>query len=339
MSVVTPRGPHISVMRDEAVGALECARGGVFIDGTFGAGGYSRAMLTELKATVIGVDRDPSAKVPASVLSQEFGSRFEFFEGPFSALAKAANGRPVAGVVLDIGVSSMQIDQAERGFSFMRPGPLDMRMASSGLSAGDAVNYFEHNDLIRIFKVYGEERRARRCADFIVRAREQGFIETTDALAEIIATALGHGGKIHPATRVFQALRIFVNDELGELYRALLAAEAVLQEGGVLSVVSFHSLEDKIVKAFLRRRAGETEGRSRYLPPDESEVIAPSFIVSNRSARKPSKDETDQNARSRSAKLRVGVRTAAAAWDCEAEALLPAAPSLDDLHAKIRQAA
>ncbi|MEE9346753.1 MAG: 16S rRNA (cytosine(1402)-N(4))-methyltransferase RsmH [Robiginitomaculum sp.] len=331
------RSAHISVMRDEAVGALRARAGGLYIDGTFGAGGYTRALLeSEGGAKVIAIDRDPAARKTADSFSEEFGPRFEFFAGPFSHIEKAANGRPIDGIVLDIGVSSMQIDQAERGFSFMRSGPLDMRMASEGLTAADAVNHFDHEDLIRIFKAYGEERRARRCADFIVRAREVEPFETTEQLADTIASALGKGGKIHPATRVFQALRIYINDELGELYRALIAAETVLAPGGYLSVVSFHSLEDKIVKAFLRRRAGETSGRSRYLPPDESAVIAPSFTLGNRSARKPKADEIDGNARSRSAKLRVATRTDAAIWSDE-ESLLPRAPSLDDLAANIRR--
>jgi 16S rRNA (cytosine1402-N4)-methyltransferase len=209
-------------------------------------------------------------------------------------------------------------------------------MASEGLTAADAVNYLDHSDLIRIFKAYGEERRARRCADFIIREREQAPFETTEQLADTIASALGRSGKIHPATRVFQALRIYINDELGELYRALLAAETALAPGGVLSVVSFHSLEDKIVKAFLRRRAGETSGRSRHLPPDESAVIAPSFTLNNRSARKPKASEIDVNARSRSAKLRVATRTDAPVWSDE-ENLLPSAPSLDDLAAILRR--
>lgn len=331
--------PHISVMRDEAVGAMEPARGGIYMDGTFGAGGYTRAVLAFEGANIIAIDRDPSALETAAKFKAEFGERFTFFAGAFSQLEEAASGQEINGVVLDIGVSSMQLDQAARGFSFMRAGPLDMRMASAGLSAADAVNHFPHEDLIRIFQVYGEERRARRCADFIVRAREVEPITTTDGLAEIIANALGRGGKINPATRVFQALRIFVNDELGELYRALIAAERVLAPGGILSVVAFHSLEDKIVKAFLRRRAGETAGRSRYLPPDESEIIAPSFTLGNRSARKPGQGEVGKNVRARSAKLRVATRTHAAPWGGEGESLLPRAPSLDDLAAHMRRAA
>lgn len=330
------KAPHISVMGSEAVGALDLQRGGLFIDGTFGAGGYTRLILTAENTRAIAIDRDPSARAAADVFSKEFGDRFEFFQGPFSDIKVAANDRPIDGIVLDIGVSSMQIDQAERGFSFMRAGPLDMRMAHEGLTAADAVNFLDHGDLIRIFQAYGEERRARRCADFIVRARKEAPIETTDALADVIASALGHGGKIHPATRVFQALRIYINDELGELYRALLAAEAVLAPGGRLSVVSFHSLEDKIVKAFLRRRAGETQGRSRYLPPSKSALTPPSFKQENRSARKPAKSEIGSNVRARSAKLRVATRTDAQVWSAE-ENLLPKAPSLADLAAQMRK--
>jgi len=331
--------PHISVMRDEAVGAMEPPRGGTYIDGTFGAGGYTRAILDSEGASVIAIDRDPAAAKTAQAFKAEFGDRFTFYAGAFSELEAAAGSRVINGIVLDIGVSSMQLDQAARGFSFMREGPLDMRMASAGLTAADAVNYLPHEDLIRIFQVYGEERRARRCADFIVRARDIEPITTTDGLVEIIANALGRGGKINPATRVFQALRIFINDELGELYRALLAAEQVLAPGGILSVVSFHSLEDKIVKAFLRRRAGETAGRSRYLPPDDSDVVPPSFTLGNRSARKPGKGEVGSNVRARSAKLRVATRTHAAPWSADDEKLLPRAPSLDDLANHVRRAA
>lgn len=326
----TAKRPHYPVMLPEVLAALDITDGKTFIDGTFGAGGYSRAILKAAGANVIAIDRDPNVVQVAESFEKENGQRFRLFQGAFSQLEQAASGESINGVVLDIGVSSMQIDQAERGFSFMRSGPLDMRMSGAGLTAADAVNLLDHKDLIRIFQVYGEERRARRCADFIVRAREGKPLETTEELAELMEQALGRGGKIHPATRVFQALRIFINDELGELYRALLAAEKVLAPGGRLVVVTFHSLEDKIVKAFFRSRAGETEGRSRYLPPDESAKTPPSFVLTSRSVVKPSKTEVDENPRSRSAKLRMGERTDAPVWDVE-DNLLPRASSLDDL--------
>ena len=341
MSATSAR-PHFPVMLPEVLTALNISDDKTFIDGTFGAGGYSRAILRAGQTRLIAIDRDPNVVKTAESFDKEFGERFRLYQGTFSQLDAAANGELIHGVVLDIGVSSMQLDQAERGFSFMRSGPLDMRMSGQGLTAADAVNYLQHNDLIRIFQVYGEERRARRCADFIVRFREDKPFETTQELAELMEQALGRGGKIHPATRVFQALRIFINDELGELYRALVAAEQVLQAGGRLVVVTFHSLEDKIVKAFFRSRAGETKGRSRHLPPDDSEKTAPSFTLSieggSRSVVKPSKSEVEENPRSRSAKLRVGQRTDAPVWDIE-DNLLPRAPSLDDLSRSVQRAA
>lgn len=331
--------PHIPVMRDEAIDALglgDQISGGTFIDGTFGAGGYTRAMLSHGDARVIGIDRDPNVASTARAFKSEFGVRFDHYRGAFSDMGEAANQLTkdglVEGVVLDIGVSSMQLDRAERGFSFMRAGPLDMRMAASGPSAADAVNHMSAAQLTRIFQVYGEERRARRCADFIIRAREEGYIGTTDNLAEIISKALGRSGKTHPATRVFQALRIFINDELGELCRALSAAEQILRPGGKLVIVTFHSLEDKIVKAFFRARAGETQGRSRHLPPEEVTGPAPTFSLAYRSAIKPSKAELEVNVRARSAKLRAGARTTAPAWEESTQGLMPQrVPNLVDL--------
>jgi len=207
-------------------------------------------------------------------------------------------------------------------------------MSQSGPTAADAVRSLEHSDLIRIFQVYGEERRARRVADFIVRAREEGDIVTTDALADVVEKALGRTGKNHPATRVFQALRIFINDELGELYRGLCAAEKILKPGGRLIVVTFHSLEDRIVKSFLRRRAGEVSGGSRYAPEVKNDGPAASFKEGKRSVIKPSKDEVQDNARSRSAKLRFAIRTEAAPFPMDDD-LLPRVPSLSDLEARL----
>ncbi|WP_017930984.1 16S rRNA (cytosine(1402)-N(4))-methyltransferase RsmH [Robiginitomaculum antarcticum] len=320
--------PHYPVMLPEVMHALSPKSGELFIDGTFGNGGYSRAILECDGAYVIAIDRDPNVAATVAAMSEEFGERFTFYNGAFSDMSEAAQGRAVDGIVLDIGVSSMQIDQAIRGFSFQKDGPLDMRMAQDGPDAADAIAHLSHSDLIQIFRVYGEERRAKRCADFIMRAREEAPITTTAQLADLMAQALGKSGKINPATRVFQALRIFINDELGELYRALIAAEALLTPGGRLVVVSFHSLEDRIVKSFLRRRAGETQGQSRYMPESADTSPAPSFILPHRSALTASKSELSENVRSRSAKLRSAVRTDAPEWPTEGETLLPRAPSL-----------
>ena len=321
---------HIPVLMNEVLRALKPEDGETYLDGTFGAGGYTKAILGAAKCNVIGLDRDPNVQPHVEAIAAEFGERFSFVQTEFSDMEAAVGGTQIDGVVLDIGVSSMQLDQGERGFSFMREGPLDMRMSGQGVSAADAVNYLEHNELIGIFKVYGEERRARRCADFIVRAREQGAVTTTIALADIISSALGRQGKNHPATRVFQALRIYVNDELGELYRALLAAEKILRPGGRLVVVTFHSLEDRIVKSFFRARCGEVSGGSRHLPPQAVNENSPSFKLIKRSGIAPSKQEQKDNKRARSSRLRYGIRTTAPLWP-EPENLLPDVPSLETL--------
>lgn len=300
---------HYPVMLPEVIEALGPKSGETYIDGTFGNGGYSGAFLEAANCRVIGLDRDPNVRERAQYLGREFPGRFELKETPFSKMDVLDGIDKVDAVILDVGVSSMQLDQAERGFSFMRSGPLDMRMAQSGPSAADAVRELDFADLVQIFKVYGEERRAKRVVDFIIRARAEDDIVTTEALADIVERALGRSGKIHPATRVFQALRIFVNDELGELYLGLCAAEKILKPGGRLIVVSFHSLEDRIVKQFLRVRADTPSAGSRHLPAVEIKGPVPSFELRARSAVKPSKSELEENPRSRSAKLRAAVRT------------------------------
>lgn len=305
---------HIPVLMNEVLFALGPQDGEVYIDGTFGAGGYSRAILKAANCDLVGLDRDPDVHVQVTEVRAQFPKRFSFIQTEFSNMDVAVEGRTFDGIVLDIGVSSMQLDQEGRGFSFMREGPLDMRMAQHGPSAADVVKCFKHNELIQIFKVYGEERRARRCADFIVRARDVKPINTTNALAEIITSALGKSGKKHPATKVFQALRIYVNDELGELQRALLAAERILKPGGRLVVVSFHSLEDRMVKSFLRARCGDVSSGSRHLPPQEINTTKPSFNLLKRSGVSATKEEQKDNPRSRSARLRYGVRTSADIW-------------------------
>lgn len=306
--------PHIPVMLDEVLAGLQPRDGGLYIDATFGAGGYSRAILEAADCRVLGIDRDPSARETADKLKALYPGRFAFAFGPFSmieAVLDEADSAGADGIVFDLGVSSMQLDQAERGFSFQKDGPLDMRMAQSGPSAADAVNGLEAAELAAIFKVYGEERQARRVAQAIIREREIEPITTTLRLAEIIAKAVGgKPGRIHPATRAFQGLRIYVNDELGELSRGLVAAEYGLRAAGRLVVVTFHSLEDRLAKSFLRERAGLVPGGSRH-QPEQAPGRAPSFTLVSKKAQAASEQEAAVNPRARSAKLRAAVRTAA----------------------------
>jgi 16S rRNA (cytosine1402-N4)-methyltransferase len=308
---------HKPVLLDEVVESLNLAPGRSVVDGTFGAGGYSRAFL-DAGANVIAIDRDPSAARFAAPLKAEFPDRFQLVQGRFSDLEQHLNvcGLDACdGVALDLGVSSMQLDEADRGFSFMRDGPLDMRMSSSGRSAADLVNEDETAELARIFWAYGDERASRHIANVIVRRRaERPFTRTLD-LAETVEKALGgrRGAPTHPATRVFQALRIAVNDELGELEAGLDAAERALRPGGRLAVVTFHSLEDRLVKAFFIARAGKTPAGSRHLPPVQRGP-EPTFTLLFNGARAASDLEIFANPRARSAKLRAGERTAAPAW-------------------------
>jgi len=303
--------PHASVLLDEVLEALEPGPGRTVVDGTFGAGGYSRAFL-EAGAQVVAFDRDPTARRFAEGLPTD---RFRLEAARFSEMAEVLGEAAADGVALDLGVSSMQLGEAERGFSFMRDGPLDMRMEAAGRTAADLVNTAEPAELARILYVYGEERQSRRIAAAIARRRaEQPFARTLE-LAEFIDKALGgrRGAKVHPATRSFQALRIAVNEELSELEAGLVAAERTLKAGGRLCVVTFHSLEDRIVKTFLAARAGRTPGGSRHAPP-LAESAPPSFQLLWGGARAPSQAEVDANPRSRSAKLRAAVRTAAPVW-------------------------
>jgi 16S rRNA (cytosine1402-N4)-methyltransferase len=304
---------HVPVMLEAVMAMLAPAAGETFIDGTFGAGGYSRAILAT-GASVIAIDRDPSAIAAGAALVEDSNGRLTLVEGRFSdldAIAAAHGHERVDGVVLDVGVSSMQLDNADRGFSFRNDGPLDMRMGGSGPSAADIVNHLEPADLARVIAVLGEEKRARTVARAIASARGRRELTRTAELAEIVAHAVGHrpGDKIHPATRTFQALRIFVNRELDELADALAASERILATGGRLVVVAFHSLEDRIVKRFLSERS-ETRARgSRHLP--EAALPDPSFELLARSAVMPDVAETVRNPRARSARLRAARRTAA----------------------------
>jgi 16S rRNA (cytosine1402-N4)-methyltransferase len=302
-------GPHQPVLLAEVLAALAPLEGATVVDGTFGAGGYSRALL-EAGANVIAIDRDPDVKGFADRLSAEFGRRFRFVAGTFSALDMLAGDAPVDGVVLDIGVSSMQLDEAVRGFSFMREGPLDMRMSGEGESAADLVNGLDEAELADLLYAYGEERKSRRIAHVIVAARASAPITTTGELARLIEKAIGRKpGDIHPATRSFQALRIAVNDELGQLVEGLFAAERLLPEGGRLAVVAFHSLEDRIVKRFLDSSKGAPV-QSRYMPAAEAEERR---WIDISKAIKAGEAETSRNPRARSAVLRCAHRSAAPA--------------------------
>lgn len=305
--------PHQSVLLAEVIEALAPKAGEVMVDGTFGAGGYSRALL-DAGARVIAFDRDPTAARFAQGLPAE---RFTLVADRFSSMAQHVAAAD--GVTLDIGVSSMQLDEAERGFSLMRDGPLDMRMERAGPTAADLVNTLDQAELSRIFWIYGEERESRRIAAALVRRRAETPFERTLDLAETVEKAVGgrRGAKTHPATRVFQALRIVVNEELAELEAGLAAAEHILRSGGRLAVVTFHSLEDRIVKAFFTERAGRTPGGSRHLPPAAA-GRAPSFDLLFNGHRSPGEAEIAANPRARSAKLRAGVRTGAPAWSLAA---------------------
>lgn len=309
--------PHAPVLLAEVIEALAPKAGDVVIDATFGAGGYTRAIL-QRGADVVALDRDPTVQPFAEAVARDFPDRFQLIRTPFSGLAEAFDESGKAkldGAVFDIGVSSMQLDQAERGFSFMRDGPLDMRMSDEGETAADIVNTWDHGPLAHIFKLYGDERQSGRVATAILRRRvEQPFTRTLD-LAEVVEKALGgrRGAAIHPATRVFQALRIAVNDELGELERGLEAAEATLAPGGRLVVVTFHSLEDRMVKAFLTERTGNAPGGSRHAPV-AVETRKPSFDLLFKGAREAGEAELAVNPRARSAKIRAAVRTDAPAW-------------------------
>ncbi|MFO1059847.1 MAG: 16S rRNA (cytosine(1402)-N(4))-methyltransferase RsmH [Dongiaceae bacterium] len=313
--------PHVPVLLREVVAALAPRDGAVFVDGTFGAGGYSTALLEAADCTVWGIDRDPEALAGAAQLVRRFAGRLKLIAGRFGDMLRLLAGAGVTaadGVALDLGVSSMQLDRPERGFSFRSDGPLDMRMEQSGRSAADLVNELDEGALADLLHELGEERRARAVARAIVAARRAAPITRTLQLAEIVRPAARPGparrDEIDPATRTFQALRIAVNDELGELDRGLADAEALLRPGGRLAVVAFHSLEDRRVKHFLRARAGAAPGPSRHLPPDRALLRPPSFRLLARDAATPAVEELARNPRARSARLRTAERTAAPAW-------------------------
>src|SRR3982075_3402213 len=318
---------HIPVLGRQAVEMLAPRDGGIYVDATFGAGGYSRAILDTAGTRVIGIDRDRTAILGGFDLVDRSDGRLTLVEDRFSNLAEvcAAQGfQAVDGVVMDVGVSSMQLDEADRGFSFRLGGPLDMRMGHDGPTAADVIARASEADLANIIYIFGEERHSRGVAKAIVAARKEAPIVTTRALADTVAKVVwSKPGEIHPATRTFQALRIFVNEELDELHLALSAAERVLKPGGRLAVVSFHSLEDRIVKNFLVER-GKSGGGSRHLP--ELAQAQPSFRIFTTRPTTPGDAELTANPRARSAKLRAAERTEAPAHTAGA---LPAWPTLD----------
>ena len=304
---------HAPVMLDEAIEALAPVDGGIYVDGTLGAGGYTKAVLAAGETAVFAFDRDPTAISRAAAWAGGYGSRLTLVARPFAEM-EAALGElgveAVDGVVLDLGVSSTQLDEPARGFSFRADGPLSMRMDGRAPDARDVVNRGAEEDLALIFRAYGEERHSRRFAKAIAKARVETPIETTTRLGEIVeaATPPGPPPRIHPATRVFQALRIFVNDELGQLARGLIAAERLLRPAGRLVVVTFHSLEDRIVKQFLKLRAdGAGGGASRHQPPGVDRPAQ--FRLLRARPVRPSEAEIARNPRARSAKLRAGART------------------------------
>ena len=301
------RPSHIPVLLRPILAAIAPVSG-VWMDGTFGAGGYARGLLDAGAATVIGIDRDPSAFALAANWAGEYGDRLRLVEGTFSNLDTLA-GEPLDGVVLDLGVSSMQLDQAARGFSFAKDGPLDMRMGADGPTAADLVNGASEEHLADILYHYGEERASRRIAHAIVAARTLQPLTSTLRLAELVARCLPRPkpGQSHPATRSFQAIRIAVNAEFTELAAGLAAAERALKPGGLLAVVTFHSLEDRIVKRFFQLASGGEAQSNRYAPARVEDAAR--FDLVTKRAVAPDAEELAENPRSRSAKLRIGRRT------------------------------
>lgn len=323
MTAHDPAGGHRPVMVDEVIESLAPAEGRIYVDGTFGRGGHARALLAAADCRVFAIDRDPEAIAAGQPMARSYGGRLVVLAGRFADMDRllAAHGVDrAAGVMLDLGVSSPQLDDPARGFSFTGDGPLDMRMERAGsITAAELINQVSEGDLADIIFKYGEEHRARAIARAIVKARAKAPIERTGALAEIVAGAVTRGrtGKrgrgVHPATRTFQALRIHLNDELGQLRQGLAAAERLLAPDGRLAVLAFHSLEDRTVKAFLRARVGGEPRPSRHLPPDAAGALEPTFRLLFRRVQMPRATEIADNPRARSARLRAAVRTAAPA--------------------------
>lgn len=304
---MTEKTPHIPVLLNEVVESIAPKDGGVYVDGTFGAGGYTRAVLDAADCTVYAIDRDPDAIREGQKLVDAYKGRLHLLHGTFGEMAELVRGEGVDfvdGIMLDIGVSSMQIDRAERGFSFQKDGALDMRMSQNGLSAADVLNTFGERDIADIIYKYGEERFSRRIAAAVVEQRKTAPFKTTLEFADLIRRTVPHKREdIDPATRSFQALRIYVNDELGQLESGLSAAHDLLKAGGRMAVVSFHSLEDRIVKTFMQEKSGKTANPSRYMPVVEKQAATLKTITKKPIL--PTESETKFNPRARSARLRV----------------------------------
>ena len=304
---MTERTPHIPVLLNEVVESIAPKDGGVYVDGTFGAGGYTRAVLDAADCTVYAIDRDPDAIREGQKLVDVYKGRLHLLHGTFGEMAELVRGEGVDfvdGVMLDIGVSSMQIDRAERGFSFQKDGALDMRMSQNGLSAADVLNTFGEREIADIIYKYGEERFSRRIAAAVVEQRKTAPFKTTLEFADLIRSTVPHKREdIDPATRSFQALRIYVNDELGQLESGLSAAHDLLKAGGRMAIVSFHSLEDRIVKTFMQEKSGKTANPSRYMPVVEKQAATLKTITKKPIL--PTESETKFNPRARSARLRV----------------------------------
>ncbi len=315
MTPPTPPALHTPVMLGEIVDALAPRDGAVYVDATFGAGGYSEAILEAADCTVWGIDRDPETLARSFDLRQQFEGRLTVLNGPFGDMVRLlaeVGVEQIDGIALDLGVSSMQIDDPGRGFSFRADGPLDMRMAQSGMTAAEAVNQLDEQELADIIFRYGEERLSRRIAKAIVETRADTPFTRTGQLAGLVRRVVRKSKDgIDPATRTFQALRIYVNDELGELERGLNAAETLLRPGGRLCIVSFHSLEDRQVKEFLKSGSSTLPRPSRHLPPQTILESEPTFLLLTRRVVKPSAEETAANPRARSARMRAAERTAA----------------------------
>jgi 16S rRNA (cytosine1402-N4)-methyltransferase len=315
---VAPVAAHMPVLLDDVLDYLDPHEGGIYVDGTFGAGGYTRGLLERARCIVFAIDRDPRALAEGASLLAAYRGRLTLIEGRFGEmdhLLKARGVETVAGVTLDLGVSSMQLDEPERGLSFRFDAPLDMRMGRTGPTAAELVNEASEEELARIIGTYGEERRARAVARALVAARGKKPFERTGELADVIRRVVRPGRDgLDPATRTFQALRMAVNDELGELSRGLVAAERLLAPEGRFVVVAYHSLEDRRVKRFLAERAGLARAPSRHWPGPVTKKPQPSFRLLTRRARRPSAQEIARNPRARSARLRAAARTAAPAW-------------------------
>lgn len=298
--------PHIPVMLKEVIACLKPFEGATYVDATFGAGGYSKAILDAANCNVLGIDRDPNAVKNAKSLEEKYCGRLKVVKGNFSNIKSILHSNGVKnadGVVFDFGVSSMQLDQAERGFSFSHNGKLDMRMSEEGLSAADVVNKYSEKDLADIIYKYGEEKKSRVIASKIFQFRKIKPFETTKELADLVRDTVKNAGKIDPATKTFQALRIFVNDELGEIEKGLNNAQEILNNNGKIVAVSFHSLEDRIVKETFAKAAGKISNPNRYLPQNNNQKTA-NFKLETKKPLIPSEEELKINNRARSAKLR-----------------------------------